>query len=435
MFVWTTIESEHDGGFVAGLIAGDGYFSIRPNNSGATWQCILAVRLRADDTPLLARLRRWSGVGALASVPARATSRPQTSWTVQRQADCLRIVSILDRHPLLGKKLGEYQIWREAVGAWAGRSSRRHSVIAECHDRLRAYRQSDNVAGPSQVSLADQRLWAFLAGFATAEAHFGATLEGHPFFVINLRHDDGEILRLFRNRLGIGQLVEVPPYRTSRAALSWRIAGLHDLRLLTRVLDGYPPRGRVLRIYEAWRELVLLRERRSGRRKLLAARVKKRRAYKPGLEKIVKIDALAQRRARHVAVLKEWAAATNGPRTVTAYETWRRGSGRKARSAIRSPLPSGPGRPLWKQRASAPRAAGQQRSTPERAHAPPPRGLTAWPNSAPRSSRRYATARACLVGIRVRRSSLPGETSLPLRFTLTRPSTGCSAAGHPCLRR
>ncbi len=315
---------------MAGLIAGDGHFAIQPNNSGATWQCLLAVRLRADDTPLLARLRRWSGVGTLASVPARATSRPQTVWTVQRQADCKRMVSILDRHPLLGKKLGDYQIWRYAIGAWTGRSNNRQSVIGECRDRLRAHRQSDNIVGPSPVSVTDQRLWAFLAGFVTAEAHFGATPEGHPFFVINLRHDDGEILRLFRNRLDVGRLVKVPPYRTSRAALSWRIGRLHDLHLLTRVLDRYPPRGRVLRIYEAWRELVLLRERTSGRKKLLGARVKERRAYKPGLEKIEKIDALAHRRARHIAVLKDWAAATDGPRTVTAYEAWRRGSRRKA---------------------------------------------------------------------------------------------------------
>jgi hypothetical protein len=115
VFVWTSVDSELDGGFAAGLIAGDGCFSIRPNNGGSSWQLLLTVRLRADDTPLLARLCRWSGAGALSAVPARATSRPQTSWAVQRQADCLRMVSILDRHELLGKKLGEYGIWRTAL--------------------------------------------------------------------------------------------------------------------------------------------------------------------------------------------------------------------------------------------------------------------------------------------------------------------------------
>ena len=98
MFVWTSLDSERDGGFAAGLIAGDGHFAIQPNNGGTPWRCFLAVRLRADDTPLLAELSRWSGAGMLEAVPARRTSRPQTNWIVQRQADCLRMVSILDRY-------------------------------------------------------------------------------------------------------------------------------------------------------------------------------------------------------------------------------------------------------------------------------------------------------------------------------------------------
>jgi hypothetical protein len=330
VFVWTSVDSERDGGFAAGLIAGDGSFAIRPNNGGTSWQCSLAMRLRADDTPLLARLCRWSGAGMLAAVPARATSHPQTVWTVQRQADCLRMMSILDRHRLLGKKLGEYEIWRAAIAAWTGTGDDRHSMITECRDRLREHRRADNVANLSGVDITNHQLFAFLAGFVTAEAHFGATPEGHPHFRINLRNDDREILRLFRNRLGIGRLADVPPYRTSRAARSWRIGRLDELRILTQVLDRHPPRGRVMRIYEAWRELVLLRDRRSGNRRLLAAAVKERRAYKPGLGNIERIDALAARRSRQVAVLRAWAAATDGPRTANAYEAWRHSACRDA---------------------------------------------------------------------------------------------------------
>jgi hypothetical protein len=329
MFVWTSTDSERDGGFAAGLIAGDGHLAIRPNNGGTTWQCILAVRLRADDTPLLARLCRWSGAGRLYPVPARGTSRPQTLWIVERQADCQRMVSIFDRHRLLGKKAGEYQIWRSAVAALAGIRDDRQSLVAECSRKLRLYRRFD-VPGPSEVSITDDLLWPFLAGFVTAEAHLGATTEGHPHFRINLRKDDGELLRLFCNRLGLGRLVEVPPHRTSREALSWRIGRLDELRALTRVLDNYLPRGRVLRIYEAWRELVLLRERRHGQRRLLAAEVRERRAYKPGLERIEAVDAVASRRRRHIQVLLAWAADSDGPRTGTAYEEWRRTSPRDA---------------------------------------------------------------------------------------------------------
>jgi uncharacterized protein YecT (DUF1311 family) len=330
MFVWTSLDSERDGGFAAGLIAGDGHFAIQPNNGGTTRQCLLAVCLRADDTPLLAELCRWSGAGMLQAVPAQRTSRPQTTWIVQRQADCLRMVSILDRYPLLGKKLGQYEIWREAIVAWTGPGSDRQSVVADCGERLRAHRRADVLAGASAVSITDDHLLAFFAGFATAEAHFGATTEGHPHFSINLRSDDGELLRAFRDRLSVGRLVDVQPYGTSHAAVSWRIGRLSDLRALTQALDRYPPRGRVLRIYEAWRELVLLEDRRSGKRRVLAARVKERRAYTPGLEWTNEVEPDAARRRRHIAVLRAWAADTAGARTVTAYEAWRRRSDRDA---------------------------------------------------------------------------------------------------------
>ncbi len=310
MFVWTGIDPDVDGQFAA---------------------C-----LRADDTPLLCELCRWSGAGMLQAVPAYRTSHPQTNWIVQRQADCLRMVSILDRYPLLGKKLGQYEIWREAIVAWTGRRSDRHSVIAQCSERLRAHRRPDVIARTPAVSITDDRLLAFLAGFATAEAHFGATSEGHPHFRINLRRDDRELLRAFRDRLGLGRVVDVAAYRTSHAAVSWQIGRLSELRALTQTLDRYPPRGRVLRIYEPWRELVLLADRRSGKRRLLAARVKERRAYKSGLEWNGAVDAAAARRRRHIAVLKAWAADTAGLRTVTAYEAWRRRTSRDAptRNAI-----------------------------------------------------------------------------------------------------
>jgi hypothetical protein len=330
VFVWATRDSDVDGGFAAGLIAGDGHFWVRPNNSGGSWACGLKVSLRADDTPLLAQLCRWSGAGSLSAIPARNGSKPQTQWVVRRQADCLRVVSILDRHGLLGKKLGEYEIWRAAVEAWTGTRADRKRVLGECAQRLRVYRSADNVPAASEVHISTDRLLAFLAGFVTAEAHFGATAEGHPFLTINLRRDDGDLLRLFRDRLAIGRLVPVRARGTSRAALSWRVARLTDLRVLVRHLDRYPPRGRVLRIYEVWRQLVLLEDRRSGRRRELAASVRERRAYKPNLGNIVAVDRLEERRVRHLAVLKAWASATDPPRTATSYDAWRRGGCRDA---------------------------------------------------------------------------------------------------------
>lgn len=176
----------------------------------------------------------------------------------------------------------------------------------------------------SGVDITTPYLLAFLAGFATAEAHFGANSGDRPAFVINLRRDDGGILSLLHGRLHIGHIAEVPARGTSRAALSWRIGKLADLRALVSALDQYPPRGRVLRIYRAWRQLVLTEPQRRDARHRLAAEVRQRRAYKPGLGTILPANSSSARQARHLEALRSWNATYGGPFTTTAYEDWRR---------------------------------------------------------------------------------------------------------------
>src|SRR6187402_3261613 len=103
VFVCETPLLEQDLAFFSGFVAGDGSFMVRSNNAGTSWGCALVVRLRADDTPLLKQFQEWTLSGQLTAAPARGRSSPQTSWTVGRRSDCLRISSILDGRPLLGK--------------------------------------------------------------------------------------------------------------------------------------------------------------------------------------------------------------------------------------------------------------------------------------------------------------------------------------------
>jgi hypothetical protein len=201
VFVWSTPDSPADGAFLAGLITGDGSFGIRPNNSGASWACQLRIGLRDDDTPLLASVCRWSEAGRLHAIPARNTSHPQTLWLVQRQTDCLRLLQILERHPPIGKKALQFGIWQRAVLAWTSRQPRRRDVLARCARQLSASRHPKCSALVSGVDITTPYVLAFLAGFATAEAHFGAGPNDRPAFVINLRRDDGGILRLLHERL------------------------------------------------------------------------------------------------------------------------------------------------------------------------------------------------------------------------------------------
>ena len=320
--MWSEATQLSDRAFFAGFVAGDGSFVIRRNNAGASWCCGLQVKLRADDTPLLAAFRDWSGVGQLSPSAATGGSRPQTTWMIGRQAECLKVAAILDDSPLLGKKAREFQIWREAVELCATRGGA-EPELDRLATALRALRHEFTPA-PCRVSITEDYLAAFLAGFASAEAHFGASDTGYPSFTINLRADDGPLLRLFHERLALGHLRDIPAAGRSRAALSWRVGRLADLRSLADVFDRHPPRGRAARVHAVWRELVRLEPRTGPVRRGLAAEVRRSRVFQPDLAKISKPTQLERSQARCLDALRGWAATLDGPGSSGDYHNWRR---------------------------------------------------------------------------------------------------------------
>ena len=181
-------------------------------------------------------------------------------------------------------------------------------------------------SAPAQcgVSITDDYLAAFLAGFASAEAHFGASDRGSPSFTINLRADDGPLLQVFHERFALGHLADIRASGRSRPAMSWRVGRLAELRCLTDLFDQYPPRGRAARVYAAWRELVRLEPRTGSVRHRLAAQVRRSRAFQPDLAKISKPTRLEQRQARCLDALRAWAASLEGPGSASDYNNWRR---------------------------------------------------------------------------------------------------------------
>ena len=322
MFVWSDATKLADGAFFAGFVAGDGSFFVKPNNAGASWSCGLQVKLRADDTPLLTALKDWSGTGHLTAAPARGGSHPQTGWVVERRDGCTKLAALLEESPLLGKKGCEFQIWREAVEVWVGSGGAAPALERLAAD-LRALRRAFSPV-PCAVSITDDYLAAFLAGFASAEAHFGASDTGSPSFVINLRADDAPLLGLFQTRLGVGHLADIQPAGRSRAAVSWRVGRLAELRQLMELFDRYPPRGRAGRVYAAWRELVNVEPRTGSVRHVLADEVRRNRAFRPELTSISEPTRLERKQSRALKALGSWAETLEGPGTSSDYEHWRR---------------------------------------------------------------------------------------------------------------
>jgi hypothetical protein len=279
---------------------------------------------------LLAGFREWSGAGELYAAPARGGSAPQTSWVVGRRDDCVRIAQILRRRPPLGKAAVQFDVWRRAVAAWVvdGGTS---PALPELAARLRQLHRSIEPV-PCGVDISPTDLVAFLSGFASAEAHFGGSDQGSPAFVINLRADDGPLLRLFHETFGIGHLREIAPAGTSRVAMSWRVGRLTELRRLVALLEAYPPRGRAGYVYSAWRELVRLQPRPSVIRRALAIEVRRRRRFAANVDDIQRTPVAERRLRRCEDALRRWSLSDAYPGSVLAYERWRRASGRGAPS-------------------------------------------------------------------------------------------------------
>jgi Homing endonuclease associated repeat len=325
---------ELDGPFLAGFVAGEAHFWISQNNAGQSWCCGFALCQRDDNAELLESARCHVGCGELCWTPPHRTSHGQVNWLVQTMGDCSALAAALGRLHLLGKKAGELAIWRRAVSLWTdralGRQRWRH--LERLAFELRAHRKPDFVADYTRVDITQVALASFLAGFTSAEGHFGASSDGHPRFVIKLRADDAAVLALLARRFGVGRLVPAPATLRGRSQMAWLVTTLDELRALIPVFDRHRPLGRAARVYEHWRRLVLARERSRCALETEAARLRAARRYRARTTMPTRPSPRASKQERYVAVLRAWADATGPPYTATSYERWRSGSAHHAPS-------------------------------------------------------------------------------------------------------
>jgi hypothetical protein len=321
---------------------------------------------------------------------------------VARQADCLNVARVLDRFPPLGKASRQFELWRRAVELWVAHGGT-SSALPELAAELRALHHSIEPVS-CQVDITAADLAPFLSGFASAEAHFGASAEGSPALVINLRADDAPLLRLFQRVFEVGHMRDIAPAGRSQQALSWRVGRLTDLRRLVEWFDVYPPRGRTAYIYAAWRELVMLEARTSVVRRAFAVEIRRRRRFIPGL------DASSGCHGRSAGAVGtrtsccggRSAATIRGARWTTSDGAARRGAA--PRHGTRSPLPMAHGSRRWTRSDSTPAALTRgSRSKPSatgmRRHTPLPGAV---PRRDPRSRptlHRRAGSRAARHGV------------------------------------
>jgi hypothetical protein len=307
-----------NGGFLAGLLAGDGSFSICEHNGGQSWVCRCRIALRSDDAPLLQQFQALTGLGSVYAMPARSTSKPQTVWRIQRRRECVCLASQLQGHPVLNKKAGDIAVWAAAVDVWADRTidpSRRRARMKELSFRLKARRSMSVWSNVPRLDISPRHVAAFLAGFATAEGHFGASASGHPIFRINLRQDDEPILTFLRRFYGLGWVDFRMPTPNASARASWHVNRLDEVARLVSLFDREPPRGRKAAAYGVWREIVLDAARTAGRRRTVPERERRQRLVQTLRSTRTYIDdppippsrRLDERRLRCRAALRAWA--------------------------------------------------------------------------------------------------------------------------------
>jgi LAGLIDADG endonuclease len=315
-----------DGPFLAGFVAGEAHFWIRPNNAGQSWACGFELCQRDDNSALVQALRDQVGCGAIRRKAAWRSSRPQVGWIVQSIDGCVRLATVLDGWHLLGKKAGDFRIWREAVAVWRDKrlGRARWPRLDRFASALRAHRRPDVMPDYTWVDIGDPYLEGFLAGFASAEGHFGASVNGHPRFVIKLRADDSAVLALIASRVGVGRLVPISRRGRDRPQLTWLVTELGSLRRLVSLFDRRPPLGRAGRLYPYWRELVTRPVRDGTVLRSLARDIRSMRRYRVPEPLPTARSRMAARREQYVSALEQWAREAGPPYTATSYQRWRR---------------------------------------------------------------------------------------------------------------
>lgn len=157
------MNKEHLQSWAAGFIDGEGCFTIeakhyRDGRSKDTYyRPRVAVQVRRDDEDSLRCLQKAFGddgyfyrrLGRKASTFGSA-SRPTTECAWHTMKGLLAVVAVLDEHQLLGRKRGDYSIWRRAVLVYTDTSIpsvKRQELLGPLRDDLQAikiYRESED---------------------------------------------------------------------------------------------------------------------------------------------------------------------------------------------------------------------------------------------------------------------------------------------------
>jgi hypothetical protein len=323
---------------LAGLLDGECFLALVPNNRDG-WRCVCQVVVRDDDRSTLISFRQRLGLGHLLALPARAGSRPQVQWTIASKVECTALTDWLDAHPLRGRKLAEYEVWREAVALWGAhryglspRARARLELLAAQLKAARLYRDpGDAVNAAPQPTMTDPYALHYFAGFFSGEGSFGLGPRDARF-VIKLRRDDRPLLAAFRNDFRMGSVCDVATPAPWSPAAVWHVTAARDVLRGIAMFDAVGLLGRKDRQFRAWRpgaEAIAdakMTRKPVDRRVVASARrnLDRATAYAPPVDPLPPDRGHGDARIAYIDVLQTWAESAEGPLTCSGYHAARR---------------------------------------------------------------------------------------------------------------
>lgn len=142
--------------WLAGFIDGEGCFEIRVPTNGSGILPAFALQLRQDDVEVLREIARRTGIGRVyLGGSSRSGQKPSARWSVHRRSDVLRLVELLDAHPLRAKKRRDFEIWRAAVRYRAAARPRSRSAIWQMEQYQRRLTAIRDYESPPEAEVAE----------------------------------------------------------------------------------------------------------------------------------------------------------------------------------------------------------------------------------------------------------------------------------------
>lgn len=149
-----TYDSDVDGGYVSGLVDGEGSFMVSFVERRGRWNFNpkFGITLRIDDGAILKWVKSYFDCGRYSeTVVAGSVQSPRASLVVADLYSLMsKVLPHFDTYPLRAKKRHDYAIWKEMVLLQADNFRRKWSKavrlkMAELHNKLKAGRLLDSL--------------------------------------------------------------------------------------------------------------------------------------------------------------------------------------------------------------------------------------------------------------------------------------------------